>query len=133
MAGILDGSLADAIYAGFKGRLLTGLIRQSEPPVSGALDALGDPIDLATTDTAIEGFYEDYDSAYLARAGIPGDSVKVSIFAKSAPDIEPGKDDIVKLVQAGSALWFQVRRVQTDPAKALWVLPDAFRIPDPDA
>lgn len=130
--GLLDGDLAQSIYDGFKGRLLTGIIRQEAVPVSGGLDGKGDPVELTPADTAIEGFYEDYDAMYLARSGLPKESVKVSIFAKSAPTIIPKRDDKVRLDQAGVETWYQLRRVQTDPAKALWTCPDAFVISAPD-
>lgn len=131
--GLLDGDLAESIFRGFKGRLLAGILRQRAVPDSGALDALGDPEDLAQVDTSLEGFFEDYDAAYIARAALPKDSVKVCIFAKSCPDVTPTKDDLVRLTRAGIAYWFQLRRVQSDPASALWECPDAFRIPEPAA
>lgn len=130
--GILDGTLADQIYKGFKGKLLTGSIRQRSALASTALDSYGDPIDLDAVETDCEGFTEDYDSLYRARAGLPEDSVKVCIFAKSCPGVRPTKDDVVRLRQAGSDTWYQLRRVQTDPATALWECPDAFVIPAPD-
>jgi hypothetical protein len=129
--GILEGSLAEQIYKGFKGRLLSGIIRQRAVPTSGALDTYGDPIDLAPVDTALEGFTEDYDDAFRARAGIPGTDLKVNIFAKSCPAITPGKDDLVKFTRAGVAEWYQLRRVKVDPAGALWEC-QAFRIKDPE-
>lgn len=129
--GLLDGDLAQSIYDGFKGRLSTGVIRQSEVPTSGALDQYGDPADLATTDTALEGFFEEYDAMYITRAGIPKDSVKVNIFAKSCPGITPRKGNLVKLTRGGVDRWFQLRRVQTDPAQALWTCPDAYEIGTP--
>lgn len=130
--GLLDYDLATQIYAGFKGRLLTGLIRQYSAPQSGALDSHGDPIDLAPVDTAIEGFTEGYDDAYRARAAIPSLDLKVNIFAKSCPGITPGKDNIVKFTRDGVGEWYQLRRAQTDPATALWVC-QAFAIPEPAA
>ena len=128
--GFLEGSLAQAIYTGFKGKLLSGLIRQYSEPSSGALDAYGDPIDLSPTDTTIEGFTENYDDAYRARAGIPETDIKVNFFAKSAPGIVPTKDDIIKLTNNSVDHWYQVRRAQTDPATALWVC-QAFAIEAP--
>lgn len=128
--GFLDGSLAQSIYDGFKGRLLTGTIRQSAAPDSGVLDDRGDPIDTVETDTALEGFTENYDDAFMARAGIPGTDLMVNIFAKSCPSITPGKDDRVAMVQAGVTTWYQLRRAKIDPAGALWVC-QAFKIPDP--
>lgn len=121
MAGILDGSLAEQIYKGFKGKLLIGTIRQYSAPESGALDAFGDPIELIETDTRIEGFTEDYDDQYMANAGIPTTDLKVNIFGKSCPGVIPGKDDKVRFRQGGVDTWYQLRRVRTDPAGALYV------------
>lgn len=131
MAGILDGSLADAIYKGFKGKLLTGSIRQLVTPESGGLDSFGDPQDGVPVYTALEGFAEDYDDAFRARAGIPQTDVKVNVFAKSIPGIVPSKDDIVRLRQAGVDTWYQLRRAKIDPAGALWEC-QAFVVPEPD-
>lgn len=130
--GLLDGELATSIYDGFKGRLLTGTIRQRTVPDSGALDANGDPVDLASTDVSLEGFFDNYDLAYMKRASLPDDSVKVCIFAKSCPDTTPTRDDIVRMRRAGIDYWFQLRRVMIDPAGALWECPDAFEIPAPE-
>jgi hypothetical protein len=128
---LLEGDLAQAIFNGFQGRLLRGVIRQFRSSESGSLDEYGDPIDIVSIDTPIEGFTEDYSVMYLARAGLPDNSIKVNIFAKSAPGITPGTDDLVRFDRAGVSTWFQLRRVQTDPAVALWVCPDAFQIEDP--
>jgi hypothetical protein len=128
--GLLDGSLAEQIYAGFKGKLLTGIIRKRSQPESAALDSLGDPLELAPADTAIEGFTENYDDAFAARAGIPSTDIMVNIFAKSCPGIVPGKDDIVRMTQAGVATWYQLRRAKVDPAGALFIC-QAFVIPEP--
>lgn len=127
---LLDGDLATSIYEGFKGKLLTGLIRQRVTPESGALDSLGDPIELSSTDTVIEGFVENYDDAYRARAGIPETDIQVNFFSKSADGVTPGKDDLVKFTRGTTDTWYQLRRVKTDPAIALWSC-QAFQIPEP--
>ncbi len=132
MAGFLEGSLAESIYKGFKGKLLTGSIRQRVPAESSSLDEYGDPQAIVPTETPIEGFAENYDALYLARAGLPKDSVKVNFFAKSAPGVRPGKDDLVRLQQASVDTWYQLRRVKIDPAGALWECPDAFVISAPE-
>lgn len=127
---LLSGDLASQIFAGFKGRLLSGIIRHQTVPESGGLDALGDPIDTATTDTAIEGFTEAYDDAFRNRAGIPETDLMVNIFAKSCPGVTPSKDDVVRIDHGTVAEWYQLRRVKTDPATALWTC-QAFAVPDP--
>ena len=130
--GFLDGDLASQIYKGFKGKLLIGVIRQRALADSGALDALGDPIELAATDTAIEGFVENYDTAYAAKAGIPQTDIAVNIFGKSCPGVVPGKDEIVRFRQGGIDTWYQLRAAKTDPALALYSC-RAFVIPEPAA
>lgn len=114
--GILDGQLAQAVYAGFKGKLKTGLIRQEIAPASGALDGNGDPIDVSPVFTKIEGFTDQYSAFYKAQAGIPDTDLKVCWFAKSAPGVTPGRDDKIKI----GATWYQVRDYRVDPATALW-------------
>lgn len=128
--GLLDGDLAQQIYEGFRGKLLTGIIRQEAIPSSGALDSYGDPIDAQDVDTAIEGFSAAYNDAFRARAGIPEQDVKVCIFANSCPGITPSKDDKVRIDRAGVSTWFQLRKVGIDPAKAMWVC-QSFEIAEP--
>lgn len=128
---LLTGDLANQVFAAFKGKLLKGIIRQKVIAESGGLDTLGDALDEEAVDTAIEGFWENYDDAYRARAGIPITDLQVNIFAKSCPGITPGKDDKVKLIGTGGiAVWYQLRAAKTDPATALWSC-RAFVIPEP--
>ncbi len=128
---LLVSDLANKVYAAFKGRLLTGLIRQVSVPVSGGLDAHGDPIDSTATFTACQGFFDEYDDAYKMRAGIPHTDLKVCIFAQSIPGIVPGKDDKIMLRGRDGDVWYQVRKVKTDPAFALWET-QSFTIPAPE-
>lgn len=130
--GLLDGDLAGAIYAGFKGKLLKGVIRQTITPASGALNTQGDPADLpAPVDTKCEGFTEAYSLAFIERAGIPRGDLKINIFAASIPGLRPGADDKVRFDRKGVGRWFQLRGADTDPAEALWVC-QGFEIPEPD-
>lgn len=122
---LLD-DLAKAVSDAFKGLLLSGVIRQIAYPSSGALDSFGDPVDGLAVETACEGFVEGYSDYYRATAGIPDNDVKVNLFAQSMPGITPGKDDTVML----GATWYQIRKVQTDPATAMWTC-QAFIIPEP--
>lgn len=129
--GLLDGDLATAIFAGFKGKLLRGVIRQSPAPISGALDADGDPEPAPDpTDTPCEGFTEDYSDAFRERAGIPETDLMVNLFAASIPGIRPTKDDKVRLDRQGVGQWYQLRKAATDPAEALWVC-QSFEIEAP--
>lgn len=123
---LLEYDLAKSIYKGFKGKLLTGIIRQSVSASSGALDSYGDPIDPVPTDTAVQGFVDHYSAFYRAQAGIPDTDLRVNIFAQSAPDITPGKDDRVRF----GTRWYQLRAARTDPATALWDC-QAFEIEAP--
>lgn len=120
MPSLLEGALASAIFAGFKGKLLKATLRREVSSISGGLDELGD--DLASTPMTwgAEGFTDDWSDAFKARAGIPLTDSKVCLFAKSLPaGVRPEKDDKVN-IPAGSAAWYQLRNAKTDPATALW-------------
>ena len=133
MVGILDGSIAQSIYDGFKDKLLTGTYWQRSVPDSGGLDALGDPQDVASTSYTFQGFVDLYSAVTRAQAGIPDTDLKVCIFAKSLT-VEPQRDGIVKITgPAGSVYhgkFYQVREKRIDPAGALWEL-QSFEIEDP--
>ncbi|GGB00540.1 hypothetical protein GCM10011491_30930 [Brucella endophytica] len=121
---LLTGQIAKAIYAGFKGKLLTGQLRQQS---AGGLDEYGDPTPGTVTLSPMQGFTDEYDDAYRARAGIPETDLIVNIFAQSLPaGIRPGKDDKAQFL----GQWYQIRAVKTDPATALWTC-QAFRIEAP--
>lgn len=117
--GLLSGQLAKAVYAGFKGKLLKGQLRRTVSATSGGLDSLGDPISVDDSLFSFEGFTENYDASYAARAGIPETDLKVNIFAASLATT-PTKDDKAE-IPLGSGIWYQVRSFATDPATALWV------------
>lgn len=127
---LLEGDLATSIYNGFKGKLLTGVIRKRDIADSGALDSRGDPELGVPVDHPMEGFSENYDDAFRARAGIPITDFKVNVFGKSLPGVTLGKDDIGYFTRNGVQEWFQLRRVTKDPAGALWTC-QAFEIPGP--
>jgi hypothetical protein len=117
MAGLLDGQLSKAIYAGFRNKLQKGTLWRATAALSAGLDERGDPNATDPVTWACQGFHDNIDDAYKARAGIPETDSMCAIFAQSLPaGIQPQKDD--KLFIAGS--WWQLRRVKTDPATALW-------------
>lgn len=119
--GILDGQLAQAVYDGFKGRLLKGTLRREVIGDSSGLDELGDAVAPEPVSWGAQGFTDEYSDFFKAQAGIPTTDLKVCIFAKSLPaGVRPQKDDKVSLTQAGVTTWYQVRKVMTDPATALW-------------
>jgi hypothetical protein len=124
--GLLDGDLQASIYAGFKGKLLTGILRKRATPQSGTLDDHGDPLELVPTDHAIEGFPDNYSALLKAQAGIPDTDLKLCIFGGSIPGVEPARDDIARL----GTQWYKIRKAETDPATALWVC-QASRIETP--
>jgi hypothetical protein len=129
---LLSNDLAKKVYQGFKGKLLTGIIRQLVVADSAALDEHGDAQDLAPVDTAIEGFDDEYSEYFRRKFSIPDSDVIVNIFVESAPGITPSEDDRVRFDRSGVSQWFQLRKVKVDPARALWVC-GAFRISDPGA
>lgn len=126
--GLLDGDLSSQIYDGFKGRLLTGEVRRKVRPTSGANDAHGDPLEVDEDQWSIEGFIDTFSRFTRARAGIPDSTVKLCVFAQSAPDWTPHKDDLVRV----GVQWTKLTGgpLDIDPAGALWTL-DADRIEAP--
>jgi hypothetical protein len=130
--GLLDGDLARAIYAGFKGRLLVGRLLRIAPAPSAGLDALGDLQSPGLVAYRLEGFTDQYSDFSRATAGIPDTDVKVCIFGASLPaGIRPLKDDRVAFTRKGVESWYQLRRDATDPAEALWEC-QAYAIEPPE-
>lgn len=117
---LLEGDLAKAIYDGFKDKLLSGEVRRKRLPISGALDAHGDPVELESQTWQIQGFIDNYSRFTRAQAGIPDSTLKVCVFAQSAPDWTPRKDDWVRL----GTQWTQLAGgpLEIDPAGAMWTL-----------
>lgn len=122
--GLLTGSIAKKVFKAFKGKLLTGQIRQETP--NTVLDEYGDPTLPTITYEPLEGFVDEYSDFHKANSGIPETDLKVSFFAQSAPTITPAKDDKIQM----NGVWYQVRKIKVDPATALWVC-QAFVIDPP--
>lgn len=117
MAGLLSGQIADAIFKGFKGKLLKGTLRRRVVDQSVGLDDRGDPIAVEPTDYTCEGFVDEYSEFFRAQTGVPDTDSKVCIFAKSLPaGVRPIKDDLVQF----NSQWWHLKTVGTDPATALW-------------
>jgi hypothetical protein len=118
VARLLEGKIAKAVHKGLKGKLLRGTLRKNVSAVSTGLDDLGDPVDTAPESYRCEGFVDNYDAAYSARAGIPSTDVQINIIAGSLKKgIIPETDD--KVLMKGQ--WHQLREAKTDPATAMWV------------
>lgn len=129
MKGLLTGKIADAIFKGFKGKLLKGELRQ-ETPV-GSLDPHGDASDTSIAYFAMEGFTDEFSEFYKKQAGIPESDIKVNIFAKSlASGVSPTKDDKVNFNTGSGIKWYQLRAVGIDPAEAMFTAP-GFEIEPP--
>lgn len=119
MAGLLDGQIASAIYAGFKDKLLKGHLRRAL--TTGTPDDAGDPVPAGATLYPCQGFTEEYDD-HNRPVGVPETDLKVNIFAKSLPaGVRPLKDDLQSFTQAGVVTWYQLRNAMIDPAGALWI------------
>lgn len=118
--GLLDGDLRQSIYDAFKGKLLSGEVRRKVRPSSGANDAHGDPVEVDEQIWSVEGFPDNFSRFTRAQAGIPDSTVKVCVFAQSAPSWGPHKDDLVRL----GLQWFKLGGgpLEIDPAGALWTL-----------
>lgn len=115
--GLLDGLIADAIYKGFKGKLLTGTLRRTVPGIG--VDEFGDANPGTPTTWTFEGIRETYNAAFRRTAGIPQEDVRFLIIARSI-GTEPKRGDQVRL---GSGPWHQVREIEAiDPATATYNL-----------
>ena len=122
--GLLDGEIANAIYRGFRGKLLTGTLRR-EVPGTGT-DTLGDPNPGTPETYTFEGIRENYNAAFRATAGIPQTDVRILIIAGSL-STTPRRGDQIKIVN----VWHKVREIESiDPAVATYQL-QCFEIPDP--
>lgn len=114
MVSFLEGQLRNAIAKGFNGKLLTGTL--SRPGAATGVDEYGDPIYTVPFEIPVQGFVDEYNDAYRATAGIPETDSKVCLIA-GLMSTDPQKDDKVKF--PGFPL-FQIRKVKTDPAIAMW-------------
>lgn len=107
--GLLDGQIRKAIADGFRGKLLTGTLRKV---TSTGRAANGDPT-TSTADYAVQGFIETYSVFTIIAAGIPENDTKITLIAGLC-GAEPSIGDRLYL----SGKWFQVRKVDKDPAGA---------------
>lgn len=124
MASLLD-TIASEIHKGFTGKLHTGTLRRIT--VSGGNDEHGDPVTSTPASHSFEGFIDEYSEFFRMQAGIPEGDLKVCIIAGSL-DTTPIKDDRVTMTSGPhNGRTFQLRRIATDPAAALWVC-QAFRL-----
>jgi hypothetical protein len=118
MTSFLAGSLANAIAAGFNGKLLPGTLRKV---TSTGRDGFGDPT-TTTADYAVQGMLDPYSAVMRKMAGIPETDVKLLLIAGlcgAAPSI----GDKVQI----NSQWFQVRDVSIDPAGATYEC-QSFRV-----
>lgn len=121
MASLLEGQLAKQIFAGFKGKLLSGSLTRMVP--GGGLDAFGDPVTSTPQSYPCEGFVEAFSAFYRAQAGIPDTDVSILIFAESIGTV-PNNDDIVTFRNVR----YQIRKtLEIDPAVATYRL-QGYRI-----
>lgn len=117
MPGILEGQLASAIYAGFRGKLKKATLWRLAAGSSTTLTPAGDVIDQAPEMWPCEGFTDGYSDYIRATAGIPTTDLKVCVFGASLPaGVRPLTDD--KVLIGGE--WHQLRKANVDPAGALW-------------
>lgn len=114
MVSLLDGQIAKAIYAGFKGKLLIGTLSRGIP--GNVLDPHGDPTTITPASFPCQGFVEAFSVFFKAQAGIPDNVVSVTIFAQSITTV-PTIDDVV--IFRGTR--YQLRRlIDIDPAVATY-------------
>lgn len=114
MASPLESQIAKAIFKGFKGKLLKGVLTRTTP--GSTLDSNGDPTGVTTATFGFEGFAENFTAFYRANAGIPDGDVSILILAQSIKTV-PNKEDRVTLRGAT----YQLRKlVEDDPANATY-------------
>lgn len=118
MTGLLEGEIANAIYQGFKGKLLKGTLTRKIADEEVELDKLGDPKNTEPTVWQVEGFTDAYSRFTKATAGIPDTDLRVNIFAKSLPTgVRPEMDDVVYF---NGEHYILRASIEVDPAGALW-------------
>lgn len=117
MVSPLEGAIAKAIYAGFKGRLKTGTLRRFS---GSGVNSLGDLISSGSTDYTFTGIRETKESQFAGMenqsegAGIKTTRVEVLILLESI-SVVPQPDDYIFI----ESQWHQVRKVlERDPAGA---------------
>jgi len=111
MTSFLAGSLANAIAAGFNGKLLPATLRKV---TTTGRDSKGDPV-TSTADYAVQGLQDSYSAYFRAGAGIPDDDVKLLLIARLC-GAAPAIGDSINI----NGGWFQVRKVAFDPASATY-------------
>jgi hypothetical protein len=109
--GLLDGAIKQAIATGFRGKLLKGTLRKV---TATGRATNGDPV-TTTSDYACQGFREAYSAFFRAQALIPDDDVQIVLIA-GLTGAAPIAGDKINLVGA----WWQVRKVDIDPAGATY-------------
>lgn len=120
-SSFFDTKFAEAIYKGFKGKLLKGYYRSAN--VSG-VDGMGDRAITYTVYTC-EGIVSEYSAFFKKANGIPESDIQILVITNSL-SVTPTKADQIKF----RSQWYQVRKIDKDPANATWTL-QAFRIADP--
>ncbi len=114
MASLLEGALAKAVYAGFKGKLLKGVLTRSTP--GGTLDSHGDPTGVTVTTFGFEGFVESFSRNFKRPDGIPDGDVSILMFSQSIKTV-PTIEDRVAL----RGVTYQLRKlIEQDPAGATY-------------
>ncbi|TGU44637.1 hypothetical protein EN788_22230 [Mesorhizobium sp. M2D.F.Ca.ET.145.01.1.1] len=109
MTSFLAGSLANAIAAGFNGKLLSGTLRKV---TTTGRASNGDPV-TSTADYAVQGLQDNYSAFFRANAGIPDDDLQILLIARLC-GAAPAIGDRINI----NGGWFQVRKVGFDPAGA---------------
>lgn len=124
MTSFLSGSLANAIAAGFNGKLLPGTLRKS---TTTGRDSVGDPV-TTTADYAVQGLVDNYDAVVRARAGIPATDSKILLIAGLCGAAPAIGDKVMFSAGQYAGQWWQFRDVGIDPAGATFEA-QSFRIP----
>lgn len=112
--------MANALYQGFRGKLLRAVLWRAVVDQSAGLNEQGDPNVMTVVTWNAQGFWEDFTEVFRARSGIPATDSLVNIFGRSLPQgVSPNQDDKVQIPSI-TGPWYQIRKATVDPATALW-------------
>jgi hypothetical protein len=117
---IFDALRAD-VHAALTDDARAGTLRRE---VSGGLDEWGDPLPAVVTNHGFRGWRDAFDAQWHA-AGIPLTDARIVVLAQSIA-VAPVQGDKLNV----ESRWWQVSRVETDPAGAAWVC-QAFEVSAP--
>jgi len=113
MSSFLQNQLRNQLAAGFKNKLLSGILTRSQ---ATTLDSYGDPVSSTSETFKVEGFPSQYEEYFRAKFGIPDTDLKIVLIAGNC-ETRPNKDDVISFREKT----YRLRSVKVDPAEATYV------------